>query len=150
MILDQRSCKELHFKHIPNKNSSKSSQSRSMVCTIGWLYATYHLQREPGNNHWIKMPLSKSSSKRHRAQLQENPNLGWLIAAVRHFLCACKYMGVSLNGGTPKHPHTWSFLVGKPWLLGTTILGNPHIVIEKKCSVWLSMVLFWLEKVSRI
>ena len=25
----------------------------------------------------------------------------------------------------PKHPKSWSFLVGTPWLLGTTILGNP-------------------------
>ena len=42
------------------------------------------------------------------------------------------YMGVSLNGGTPKtlqNDHFWIFLVGKPWLLGTTILGNPHIVL---------------------
>ena len=36
------------------------------------------------------------------------------------------YMGVSLNGGTPKS----SILIGfsyKPSIWGTTILGNPHI-----------------------
>ena len=27
----------------------------------------------------------------------------------------------------PQNTPKWSFLVGKPWLLGTTILGNPHI-----------------------
>ena len=38
-------------------------------------------------------------------------------------------MGVSWNGGTLNlHPKCWSFLVGKPWLLGTTILGNPHMI----------------------
>ena len=26
----------------------------------------------------------------------------------------------------PRNTPKWSFLVGKPWLLGTTILGNPH------------------------
>ena len=36
-------------------------------------------------------------------------------------------MSVSLNGGTPKTPKKRQFLVGNPWLLGTTILGNPHI-----------------------
>ena len=30
--------------------------------------------------------------------------------------------------GPPKHPPKWSFLVGSPWWLGTTILGNPHIL----------------------
>ena len=39
--------------------------------------------------------------------------------------------GCFLNGSTPKTPPKWSFLVGNPmitpWLLGTTILGNPHM-----------------------
>ena len=29
----------------------------------------------------------------------------------------------------PKHPKCWSFLVGNPWLLGTTILGNIHLLV---------------------
>ena len=43
-------------------------------------------------------------------------------------------VGVSLNGGTPKTPEKGSVLVGKPWLLGITILGNPH-VLHDKCRV---------------
>ena len=40
-------------------------------------------------------------------------------------------MGVSLNGGTPNlHPKMISFSRKTPWLLGTTILGNPHICAE--------------------
>ena len=36
---------------------------------------------------------------------------------------------VSLNGGTPiSHPKMIIFSRKTPWLLGTTILGNPHIV----------------------
>ena len=39
-------------------------------------------------------------------------------------------MGVSLNGGTPiSHPKMIIFSRKTPWLLGTTILGNPHIYI---------------------
>ena len=37
-------------------------------------------------------------------------------------------MGVSLNGGTPKTPQN------NQWLLGTTILGNPHKSYNKMCS----------------
>ena len=37
-------------------------------------------------------------------------------------------MGVSLNGGTPQNTAKWSFLVGYPWLLGTTIFGKPQYV----------------------
>ena len=33
-------------------------------------------------------------------------------------------MGVSLKGGIPKTPQNEE----NPWLLGTTILGNPHLV----------------------
>ena len=40
------------------------------------------------------------------------------------------YMGVSLNGGTPKTPQNDHFLKEKPWLLGTTILGKPHIILN--------------------
>jgi len=36
-------------------------------------------------------------------------------------------MGVSLNGCTPKTPQNDHFEWEKSWLLGTTILGNPHI-----------------------
>ena len=36
-------------------------------------------------------------------------------------------MGVSLNGGTPKTPQNDHFTEENPWLLGTTILGNPHL-----------------------
>ena len=36
-------------------------------------------------------------------------------------------MGISLNGGIPKTPQKWWFLVGNPWLLGATILGNPQM-----------------------
>ena len=39
------------------------------------------------------------------------------------------YMGVSLNGGIPETPQVMIiFNRENPWLLGTTILGNPHIV----------------------
>ena len=37
------------------------------------------------------------------------------------------YMGVSLNGGTPKTPQRIIFSRENPWLLGTTVLGNPRI-----------------------
>jgi len=38
------------------------------------------------------------------------------------------HMGVSLNGGTPKTPQVMIILVGVyPWLLGTSILGTPHM-----------------------
>ena len=37
-------------------------------------------------------------------------------------------MGVSLNGGTPKTPQNDNRKKENPWLLGTTILGNPHIL----------------------
>ena len=39
------------------------------------------------------------------------------------------YMGVSVNGGTPiSHPKMIIFSRKTSWLLGTTILGNPHMV----------------------
>ena len=38
------------------------------------------------------------------------------------------YMGVSLNGGTPKHPKMMIFSRQNQWLLGTTILGNTDII----------------------
>ena len=38
-------------------------------------------------------------------------------------------MGVSLNGGTPKTPQNDHFYEENPWLLGTTILGNPDMNI---------------------
>ena len=37
------------------------------------------------------------------------------------------YMDVSSNGGTPKTPQHDHFSMKTPWLLGTTILGNPYI-----------------------
>ena len=50
-------------------------------------------------------------------------------------------MGVSSNGGTPiSHPKWWSFLVGKPMVVGETpILGNPHISIAglRRPHLWL-------------
>ena len=40
------------------------------------------------------------------------------------------YVGVSLNGGTPKTPQYDHFSLENPWLLGKPpILGNPHVVI---------------------
>ena len=37
-------------------------------------------------------------------------------------------MGVSLNAGTPiSHPKMIIFEQENPWLLGTSILGPPHI-----------------------
>ena len=45
------------------------------------------------------------------------------------FKILLSYRGVSLNGGTPKTPQNDHFYSEKPWLLGTTILGNPHIAI---------------------
>ena len=41
------------------------------------------------------------------------------------------HMGVSLNGGTPKHPKMIIFCRENPWLLGTTILGKPHMIYEE-------------------
>ena len=40
-------------------------------------------------------------------------------------------MDVSLNGGTPKHPKMIIFSRKTPWLLGTTILGTPHMYPRK-------------------
>ena len=43
---------------------------------------------------------------------------------------AALYMGVSLNGGTPKTPQQPKMVIfsrKNPWLLGTTILGTPHM-----------------------
>ena len=37
--------------------------------------------------------------------------------------------GCFLKWWYPRNTPKWSFLVGKPWLLGTTILGNPHLDI---------------------
>ena len=37
--------------------------------------------------------------------------------------------GCFLKWWYPQKAPKWSFLVGKPWLLGTTILGNPHMGI---------------------
>ena len=42
-------------------------------------------------------------------------------------LCESIYVGVSLNGGTPKTPEMIIFSRKTPWLLGTTILGNTHV-----------------------
>ena len=44
-------------------------------------------------------------------------------------ICIITYVDVSLNGGTPKTPPKWSFLEENPWLLGTTIFGNIHIIM---------------------
>ena len=40
-------------------------------------------------------------------------------------------MGVSKNKATTKTPQNDRFLEENQWLLGTTILGNPHIVLRK-------------------
>ena len=40
-------------------------------------------------------------------------------------------MGVSWNCGTPKTPQNDHFEWENQWLLGTTILGTPHILLEK-------------------
>ena len=55
---------------------------------------------------------------------------------------SCKIeMGVSLNGGTPKTPQVLIILSRKTqWFLGTTILGNPQIlVLDLQIQTW------WLE-----
>ena len=40
----------------------------------------------------------------------------------------------------PQNTPKWSFLVGNPWLLGTTIFGNPHLVTyhsgRRTCNLW--------------
>ena len=48
-------------------------------------------------------------------------------------------MGVSLNGGTPKTPQVLIIFSRseKPWLLGTTTLGNPHMFYLKKGLLWI-------------
>ena len=43
------------------------------------------------------------------------------------------YLGVSLNGGTPiSHPKMIVFFKENPWLLDTTILGNPHLMLNSE------------------
>ena len=42
-------------------------------------------------------------------------------------------MGVSLNDGTSKTPQNDHFLYENPWLLSTTIFGNPHMIVEPQC-----------------
>ena len=39
-------------------------------------------------------------------------------------------MDVSLNGGTPKTPQNDHFFKENPWLLGTAVLGTPHMFLQ--------------------
>ena len=56
-------------------------------------------------------------------------------------------MGDSLNGGTPiSHPKIIIFSRKTPWLLGTTILGNPHIIK----AIYLSYSCFLVFRVGSI
>ena len=60
---------------------------------------------------------------------EQNP---WLFRVFVGDYMRPTYVGGSLNGGTPKTPQHDHFSWENQWLLGTTILGNPHVGIKMK------------------
>ena len=71
----------------------------------------------------VEAPPSPSTSHQPRdIQSTTNGVENFYLAEKKQFL----HLGVSLKGGNPQNTLKWSFLVGKPWLLGTPIFGNTH------------------------
>ena len=54
---------------------------------------------------------------------------GFVDFAANLFFHFFFHTGVSLNGGTPKTPQNWSFLVGKPMVVGYHHFRNPPYIL---------------------
>ena len=60
------------------------------------------------------------------------------------FPCTYTYMDVSENSGTQKHPK-WSFLVGKPMVVGYHHFGKPPYIPEHSCTVHFLGVKYYVK-----
>ena len=58
---------------------------------------------------------------------------GWEVDVTMSCSTPKVYMAVSLNGGTPQNTPKWSFLVGKPMVVGYHHFRNPPHVAAKNC-----------------
>ena len=77
--------------------------------TLSWLWSTYESLAEPPSSKLIK-----------------NQEEFYSLPLLLHDISRNPY-GCFLKWWYPQNTPKWSFLVGKPMLLGTTILGNTHI-----------------------
>ena len=82
----------------------------------------------PSQNHGSGEHDPAKENERHSELLQVHKSEETkCFKKKRVFVVRTLYIGVSLNSGTPKTPQNNHFQQENPWLLGTTILGNPHM-----------------------
>ena len=95
---------------------------------IYWLYLDQVFNMNAPHTHW-KLNGLEAQSHGGLVQVIFRISIGWfsgfiwfhvnfrgvyLVRVIVRYDKKCTYMGVSLNGGTPKTPPKWSILVGKP------------------------------------
>ena len=90
----------------------------------------WNLEWNPGGHaRWWKDGGHRRTSRRIRLKIQKSHTHTHTLNHTHTHTYIYIYMGVSSNGGTPKTPQNDHFWQENPWVLGSTILGNPHIYI---------------------